>query len=57
MRLVKIPGMFGTWNEHKQEKKRKGIMGDSFYLNRETVLKAVFKGVTFALSYHNKVVV
>ena len=29
----------------------------SFDLNWETVLKSVFKGVTFALSYHNKVVV
>ena len=39
-----------VWDLECKQTEKKGIMGDVFYLNRETVLKAVFTGVTVALS-------
>ena len=55
MRLVKIPGMFGTWNKHKQGQELRIL---AIILIKKTMLKALVTGViqvhtVFTVSYHN----
>lgn len=60
MRLVKIPGVFGTWDEHKhtQRKKNKTLRISIIYCTK-LMLKAAFTHAIniLSLSYHDVVVV